>query len=290
MSLPENHRLPEPTDDTPGLNTQNQYKHSGKAPLTGLLLAFAIGSIVSAGAGVLYCFLVTNLAFSMLKILIVFGFAACIGTPIGWIAKSFKVRSERPVLLAALLAATIGLYFCWAFHPYFISAEEQRFVAWKPTQIYEWSLKLFNAGRDYRGWFAVFVWTLEAGTIYLLGFGSAVSWIEQPFCERCNCWTEKRMGVAYYHPPPAAHPITKQLLQNDARALLSCEPSDDQAESYLRVDMAMCPRCLQTSFISCRSIDQRNPQKKGHYSPVEKIIMDKVIIDPETLQSIIVAG
>lgn len=271
------------------LREGEKYQHSGIAPAGGLLLAYLLGIPISGLAGVAYCFGVTHLELMLVEIVFVFVFAAAIGLPIGLIAKSFKVRSDGHVLLVVFIAATCGLYCCWAAHPYLALGKEHRFVAWTPMQIYQWAVLLFTKGGQYSGWFALIVWVLEAGVVYLMSLGFAFVQVDQPFCEDCECWTEKRENVATFAHPGDPSRLAKRLQQGEYLALLECDPTTGKANYYLRVDMDMCPRCLQTCVISCKHVSN-TINNKGEKEQKELPVFAGIVIDPEHMQDIIAAG
>lgn len=268
-----------------GKKIGTKYQHSGKAPLESLLFSVVVGLICSAGSGVLYSFGVSNVEMILVELVFLLMFAGGVGLPIGLVARKFKMRSDGHMFLVVVLAASLGLYCCWAVHPYFAIGGD---IAWSPGEIYQWAILLYQKG-EFGGWLAIGVWVGEIIAVYFMGLGFAFVQVEQPFCESCDCWTEKREAVACFGHPGVGTGIARRLAEKDYLALLECAPSNERASYYLKVDMDMCPQCLETCTLTCKEITN-SINAKGEKEQKEKVLFDKWVVQQSELQEIIAAG
>ena len=265
------------------------YRHSGRAPLTGLLCCYLLGLLVAVASGMGYSFAVSNLQLALAEAVLFLLFAALVGVSVGLVAKTTKIRSPRQTTLCALFCATTGLYCYWASHPFFALGPEHQYIAWSPAQIYQWALLLFDKGGEFSGWLAVTLWLLEAAGLFLMSVGMANLQVENAFCENCDCWTENREGVAYFKHPGKNSLLARRLNQNDCLALAECSPASHQTNNYLQVDMDMCPACLQICIVHCKQvatvINRRMKKEKKEFP-----LIQKTFIKPEELKTIIAAS
>ena len=281
---------PSPDQDLLRFRSGQKYKHSGRAPLFGLVAAAIVGFACAAIGGIGYCYCITKLHLALVEIVLLVGLSLTIGLPIGLIAFKFKIRSDLHLLGLTIAAGTIAIYFEWAFHPYFALGEKHRYIAWAPSDIWFWMKLLFAKGGEFSGWYAVAIWVAEILLVYLLGLGFAIIQIENPFCERCECWTERRDGVAVFAQPQIDHTDAFVRIEDgDFAAFQELQTVSRKAQSYLRVDMDMCPKCLQTCFVSLVSVDHK-ANDKGELEKNETKFFSQLAIDQDELATIIAAG
>lgn len=269
---------------------RQKYKHSGRAPLFGLLAAATVGFACAAIGGIGYCYCITKLHLALVEIVLLVVLSLMIGLPIGLVAFKLKIRSDLHLLGLTVAAGTIAIYFEWAFHPYFALGEKHRYIAWSPSDIWVWMKLLFAKGGEFSGWFAVAIWVAELLIVYLLGLGFAIIQIEDPFCERCECWTERRDGVAVFAQPESDNvDLYVRIEDGDFTAFQELKAASRKAQSYLRVDMDMCPQCLQTCFVSLVAVDHK-ANDKGELEKNETKLFSQLAIDQDELAAIIAAG
>ena len=266
------------------------YKHSGRASWFALIVAAIVGCVCAAFGGIGYCYCVTKLHLAIIEIVLLVVLCLVIGLPIGMIAHKLKIRSDIHVFALTTIAGSVALYFEWAFHPYFALGEEHRFIAWEPSEIWNWMKLLYAKGGEFSGLYAVGIWIAEIVIIYLLSLGFAIIQIEDPFCERCESWTERREGVAVFANPGINEAeILVRIDDGEYNALLELKGASRKAQNYLRLDMDMCPKCLQTCFASCVLVEH-NANEKGELERTEMKLFSQIVIDQEELASLIAAG
>lgn len=266
------------------------YKHSGRAPLFALIVAAIVGCVCAAIGGIGYCYCVTKLHLAIIEIVLLVVLCLMIGLPIGMIAYKLKIRSDIHIFALTVIAGTVAIYFVWAFHPYFALGEEHRYIAWSPNEIWAWMKLLYAKGGEFRGLYAVGIWIAEIVIVYLLGLGFAIIQIEEPFCERCESWTERREGIAVFASPGINEAeVLVRIDDGEYNALLELKAASRKAQNYLRLDMDMCPKCLQSCFASCVLVEH-NANEKGELEKTEMKLFSQIAIDQEELASLISAG
>lgn len=266
------------------------YKHSGRAPWFALIVASIVGCVCAALGGIGYCYCVTKLQLAFIEIVLLVVLCMMIGLPIGMIAHKLRIRSDIHIFALTVVAGSVAIYFEWAFHPYFALGEEHRYIAWSPNEIWGWMKLLYAKGGEFRGLYAVGIWIAEIVIVYLLGLGFAIIQIEEPFCERCESWTERREGVAVFANPGVDEAeVLVRIDDGEYNALLELKAASRKAQNYLRLDMDMCPKCLQSCFASCVLVEH-NANDKGELEKTEMKLFSQIVIDQEELASLISAG
>ena len=266
-----------------------QYQHSGKAPVVGVMSAILIGSVVAAGGGIVYCNVVTNVQMVIAEVVFSLMYAFAFGLTTGVMARKGKIRSTTWLLICVFTVTLVGLYFEWAFHPFFALGEDQRFVAWSPIQIMDWGQAVFQKGGEINGWTAVCVWALEATAIFVFAGAFAISQISHPFCEKCDCWTESREGIGFFKYPFGRVVLIGRLFKGNAESLLECEATSPMASSHLRLDMHMCPLCMDACFLTATHVSQRF-NAKGEKELKEQAMFENIRMTPDELAAIIAVG
>jgi hypothetical protein len=89
------------------------YRHSGKAPITGLLLIGIVGFVAVPILGAIYALLIHYIPFIYLDALIVIGYAGAISVVLSSAARYGKVRNMFLLGLAAFFFGVLADYIGW---------------------------------------------------------------------------------------------------------------------------------------------------------------------------------
>lgn len=83
--------------------------------------------------------------------------------------------------------------------------------------------------------------------------------------------------------------IVGRLFKRNAESLLECEATSLMANSHLRLDMHMCPLCMDACFLTATRVSQRF-NAKGKKELKEQGMFENIRMTPDELTDIIAVG
>lgn len=244
------------------------YKHTGAAPLGGLLGGLVLGTAAAVLGALAYSFAINWIPLIYVNFLATLAYGALIGGCVYLGVKSGKVRNPILAGLLGLICGLVGYYYAWAFDLYARAGDTftlnplvlMGYIAW----LYEnggWSIR--NATP--KGPILAGIWLVEAGTI--IGIATVMPYrliSALAFCELCDCWTTKQEGVRRL--PLSTLDDVRSMLERGQLAPLADIADLPEAEPvYLRLDLSRCERCDQSNFLSVITVMQ-TVDKKGEVS------------------------
>jgi hypothetical protein len=262
------------------------YSHSGGVPVVGGVATVLAGVVAAVLGGFVYGYAFYYIPIIFLNILVTLAFAAGIGMAVAVAARAGKVRNNLFVGTIGLLATFLGMYvywgaYCWAL----LGIGEVGLFAFTPMGLIAFGQELFENGswglRDgdpIKGWFLVAMWVAETGMILFVSMMCALLDAKRPFCEACREWTEIERGVARLA-ASGNEPQWAQVLAGDLPALAAFPPADSTSMQFVRLDVARCPRCEQSRFLSITAV-QIIIDKKGKTSEKERTLVTNAILTP----------
>jgi hypothetical protein len=266
------------------------YKHSGSSGGLGVpLVAFA--SVVSAVVlGFIYCYAINYIPFIYLNLFIAIGFGLGLGFAVAWAATVGKMRNTMLVSVLGFLAGVGGLYVAWAVDP-MARSEGELPMMFNPSELWEyigffydkgfWSI---GSGDDtVSGVFLGIVWLVEAGVIVggstLLAMACMA---DQPFCEVCNGWTNSEEAVACLAPTTQYEPQFERILDGDLSGMHELMSIDDSLSRYLRFDLAICPTCNESNFLTISVVSQSVDKDGELKTDTTELIKNMIISESDT--------
>jgi hypothetical protein len=260
------------------------YSHSGRIPITGAIATLLAGLVAAAVCGMVYAYAFYYVPFLILNLLFTLLFAGAIGLMTGIGSAGGKVRNNLFVSAAAVFCTLVGLYVYWgaymwvlagignvglnAFNPRALAS----FAAWL-FQNGSWGL---SEGSPVTGWPLVAVWIIEAGATLFISVSASRLGADRPFCESCNEWTDQHAGVARLA-ANATEPAWQEVLAGDLPALAAFEPAHPADSVYVRLDVARCPRCEQSRFLTINSIATTTDSKGNTSENVQPLIANAIL-------------
>ncbi len=253
------------SDSSPtfGATTPEIYKHSGKVPVSGLMLALIILVPAAVVLGIIYSAAVVYIPFVKLRGIATFFYGGALGALTGTVCYHAKFRSHFFVLLTTLAVAFLSYYTSWAVHPAFLAMSQGEslgdvipvaIVGFMPNVILGWAQLIFEegiwgmGGGAIKGWSIVGVWVLEALIIFGTALAAKMVYGNTPFCEDCNCWTEETKELAQL-PVSPEDPAWQQFAQGNLDAVKKLQIAQDLPQ-YVELQLAACPSCTNSDFIS----------------------------------------
>jgi hypothetical protein len=266
------------------------YKHSGAAPALGVLTALAAGLAAAIPLAFIYAYAFWYIPIIYLNVLLTLAFGAIIGGVVAKTAEWGRVRNNVLVVIIALLAGLFGLYVYWGAYFWalvgFAQIGQVGLRAFHPLGLLDLGLHLFEKGSwglgnnndQVTGWFLVAIWIAEACVV--LGLAVVVSLLnsDRPFCERCQAWTDAERGVARLA-STGNEPAWQKVLGGELPALAEFPPSPPGAMQYVRLDLARCPRCTESRFLSIAAVSV-SVDKKGKTSETTRSLATNAVITP----------
>lgn len=244
------------------------YKHSGKVPIGGLVLAVVILVPAAIILGALYSAAAVYIPFVKLRGIATFFYGGALGALCGTVCYHAKFRSHAFVLLTTLLVSFISYYTSWAVHPALLAMSQgeafgdvipMAIVGFMPQVIIGWAQLIFNegiwgmgAGGAIKGWSIIGVWVLEALIIFGTALAAKMVYGNAPFCEVCNCWTEETKELAQL-PVSPQDPAWQQFSQGDLDAVKKLQVAQEIPQ-YVELQLAACPSCTSSDYISAVGI------------------------------------
>jgi hypothetical protein len=200
------------------------YVHSGKAPLTGLVLA-TLGSSFLVAVCVILAIGAEDFfrKAPLLPALFVLGSGVLAGVSISVFLKAAKARSRPAAILVGFLVAAVGVL---------------ALVGVKR------GLVLGGLGNRDAALDATVA--LEALFLFIPIVGLAATYLDSIFCERCGVWCDARPGFARIPRAGGALVLRERFERRDWPALVG----QIDPRIHYRIDLHRCPRCEETNAVN----------------------------------------
>ncbi len=269
--------------------TANFYRHSGKAPLLGLMLIGAMGLIVTPILGLIYGYLIFYIPFIYLNMLLVFGYVFAISFVLNKAIMWGKIRNTLIVGVAAFGVGVFAEYVGWvawiaAFgkDPSYLL---EFFFPWEvATFIIEigkqgvWSLNSTTP----TGGFLYFIWLMEA--LIVVGgitFNTLKEFSETPFCEDSETWVVKKKTLAAFAPVTDLKRFKASILQGNFSAFKELKLLHS-GNAYILFELYEYETCK--NFFMLNIVDVKVSQdRRGRQVQTTKTIVKNLMITQSTL-------
>lgn len=275
------------------------YKHSGRVPISGMMLALVILVPAAIVLGIIYSAAVVYIPFVKLRGIASFFYGGALGALTGTVCYHAKFRSHLIVLLATLGVAFLSYYVSWAVHAAFLALSQgesmadvipMAIVGLLPNFIFAWAQYIFEngiwgmgAGGAISGWRVVGLWVMEALIIFGTALAAKMVYGNAPFCEDCNGWTEETKELAQL-PVSPTDPAWQQFAQGNLDAIKKLQIVQDVPQ-YVELQLAACPSCTNSDFISAVGVTL-TANKEGEIQKHESDIVRHLRITHEQKEEI----
>ncbi len=257
------------------------YRHSGRVPLAGWIMSFAILIPVALVAGIIYSGIVVYLPFLKLRCLITLGYGALLGVIVGAVCRKVKFRNHAAVAFMTLLITAISFYAAWAVHCAWFILSVDGFTkdvapaflfGFDPRVIYGWGQYIVQNGlwvkngNPHNGWAAIVGWIVEALIVFVTAFIARKSYGNDPFCEDCERWTDENKDLASLPVSPTDH-AWQQVSGGNIGSIRKLQLVQ-QSPEYVELRLASCPSCTSSDFLSAVAV-QMTLNKDGNLEKKE---------------------
>ena len=265
------------------------YSHSGAVSPTGAIGALVASLAAAVLCGFLYAYAFAYIPHIVLNVAVTVIFGLALGFIVAQAAERGKIRNNLVVGCLAVLTALFALYVYWgAYFWAFVGFNNIRQVglyAFTPGGLYQFGAHLFakgswsfSEGNPVRGTFLASLWVLEA--VVVTGLTVIVSqWnAQRPFCETCQSWTNEQRSVARLL-ATGGEPAWTNVLNGELPALAEFEPAPPGSRWYVRLDLARCPTCEHSRFLSISQV-MLHTDDKGQTKEVTRALISNAILSP----------
>jgi hypothetical protein len=262
------------------------YSHSGTVPVAGGLLTVLAAGIAAVVCGLIYGYAFYYIPLIYLNVLVTLAFAAGIGYSVAGGVAVGKVRNNLFVGTVSLAATLLGLYVYWGAYLWALAGIDQVGLwAFFPPTLIRFAQALFEKGswglsdgNPITGWVLAALWVVETGIVLVVSLLLSLRYSDVPFCETCNEWTQVERGVARLA-ADGSEPAWENVLAGDLPALAEFHPSPPGAAQFVRLDVARCPRCDQSRFVTIKAVEIV-VDKNGNTSEKERELITNGTLTP----------
>jgi hypothetical protein len=272
------------------------YKHSGQAPVLGLINAFICGSVVAAVAAVIYSYAIVYIPFIYVNFIVTACFGGIVGWVVYWIARKGHIRNNMLPVIIAFVCGLVGLYVAWGVDLLArvgLPQDANPLVCLDPRVVlkymqfgYEngfWAIgsrHAKGAAGNVSGIFVAIVWLIEAGMIVgipmlmCLGSMSALA-----YCEPCGRWTSDAAAVRKVEPTQALS-IVEALQQGNVGPLVEAPLAGPTSNDFLRVQIQCCDQCPGSNYLTLERVRITIDEKKNK-SEKSTTLINKLAVTAE---------
>jgi hypothetical protein len=264
-----------------------RYSHSGIVPVGGAVTTVLVGLSTAVLGGLIYAFLAYWISWGPFRLFMMIMYGLTIGVSIGVAANYGKIRSPLFITVIALICVVLGLWVYWGGYDLAKNGVAVVPAAWTPARLHEHGQVLFKEGtftmkgkNRVDGWFLVAVWVAEAVCLTVIVAGMARMDAARPFCESCLEWTGSTSGLMRLA-AGGNEPPWQEVLSGDLTAVASFQPANVDVSPHVRLDLARCPKCTHSNFVTLTSVVTTTDSKGKTKTTERQLLLNGMISDPE---------
>jgi hypothetical protein len=264
-----------------------RYAHSGIVPVAGAIRTVLSGLVAATIGGLVYAFLAYWISWGIIRAILMVVYSLSLGGVLAYAANRGKIRSPLFNTVASLVCVAVGLWVYWGAFDVARNGVGAAATAWTPQGLVRHGQDLFEKGsftmkgkNKVKGWLLVAAWIAEG--LFVTGIVLAMSLTDawRPFCESCLEWTESTSGLMRFA-ADGKEPAWQEVLSGDLTAVATFAPAHAGTSPHVRLDLASCPKCLHSNFVTLTSVTIKK-DSKGKTKTVETtLITNGAITDPE---------
>jgi hypothetical protein len=276
-----------------GTTTAKFYRHSGKAPILGLILIGLAGFIAVPILGLLYGVLIRVIPFIYINVFIVLGYAYAVGFVLSSVAKYGKVRNMFLLGLAGFFFGALADYVGWvswlavlmgdpSFLIGFFFPADVLYIITMVAEEGAWSIK----GTTPTGGFLYFIWFIEActvigGSTYL----TVTALSKTPFCEDSDAWADKKSQIGAFAPLTNPAQFKRAITQGNFSAFNELKPSRPEEMRFTTLELFECVQCRNFFVLNVDDVTV-TIDNKGKANTKTKSVLSNLLITPHQLASL----
>jgi hypothetical protein len=263
------------------------YKHSGKAPILGLILIGIAGFIAVPILGLIYGVLTRIIPFIYLNILLVFGFVYAVSYVLSQVAKFGKVRNMILLGLSAFFFGILADYIGWvAWLAVAVGDPLFLFEFFFPADIFyiislvaeegAWTL----SGTTPTGGFLYILWIIEACiVIFGIPYLTLDMLAKTPFCEESNAWADKKSQIGAFTPIADRTQFKQSVAQGNFSAFNQLKLSAENEMHYTSLEVYECEQCRNFHVLNVNDVNIKI-NNKGRAETKVKSVVSNLLLSP----------
>lgn len=267
------------------------YRHSGKAPLLGLVLIGIAGFVAVPILGLIYGYLSFYIPIIYLNILLAVAYPFAVGLVISQVAKYGKVRNTVLIGLAGLFFGLLAEYTGWIAWIAALGKDPsllvEFFFPWDLLSIIPylaetgvWSLNDSTP----TGIFLYVIWLAEAITVIGGTTYFALAFVRQyPFCEESDTWAEKRSTLGVFAPLKRSSELKASLAQRGIAALDVLTPPAP-GNAFTRLELIECADCNTFRVLNVKTV--KISMNRGRRQTNESNFVSNILLPPSAYGSL----
>lgn len=274
------------------IGTASFYRHSGKAPILGLILIGIVGLIVTPILGVIYGYLLWYIPFVYINFFVVAGYALAISFALSKMARSTKIRNMFLLGLIGLFFGLLAEYIGWvswlaalvgdpSFLFEFFFPFDILYIITEIAKEGVWSVNNITP----TGGFLYFIWFLEACMVIgIITYSTITSLSKIPFCEDSDTWTERKGVIAAFAPIADKASFRSSIEQGNNSKFNELQPAGP-GNKFTIIELYECPTCKNFQVINVKDLTITR-DAKGRQINKENAIVSNLIVTPSVLGNI----
>jgi hypothetical protein len=272
-------------------NSELYYRESGKIGIGSILSIFLAGIPAAAVLGFAYGYALYYIPFIYLNIIITALFGMGVGLVIAKVAHLTKVRNQNSLSFITFSIGVVAAYFGWVFWLY--AASEQTLLEFNPFELFQTLKDLASEGvwsifgYTPKGFALYIIWAIEA--IIIMVTASAITIMqdgEQPFCEKCNSWTEQLTISENLSPVENLKELVSSLKRNDLSELMKLVEIDPKELIKTTLLISNCTNCNNTYFLMLKSITESLDKDGGRNKDEDVMLIKNLVLSNEAYAEI----
>jgi hypothetical protein len=264
-----------------------RYTHSGIIPVSGAITTIVTGMSSAVLASLVYAFFAYWISWGPFRLIMMCVYGLTLGVSIAVAANYGKIRSPFFNTVVALVCVAIGLWVYWGGYDVAKHGVAAIPAAWTPSRLHEHGQQMFKEGtftmkgKDrIDGWLLVGVWVAEGICVLLIVVTLARTDAARPFCETFLEWTGSTSGLMRVA-ADGNEPPWQEVLAGDLTAIASFQPANASTTPHVRLDLARCPKCQHSNFVTLTSITITTDSKGKTKTTERQLLLNGMITDPE---------
>ncbi len=270
------------------------YRHSGQAPIAGLMLAMLVTIMGAIPLGIAYAFLLVWIPIVQLNLLATAGLGGAIGGVAGMCARFGKVRNGAIVPFFSLIGATAALWAAWVFDAKARFGAADMPLLLNPILLVQYVSEFYTNGfwtmgkndQPVSGIFLLICWLAEAGAVLVTSFLVSRGIVGAlPFCETCDQWTKRVEAFCRFRCPAEDTVVMQQIKDGDLSELFDLETCLGDKDRSLKLDVWRCPTCEDSSYVTINNV-RLVKNKKGEVTTQLMPLVTFGQLTPEEMQEL----
>ncbi len=285
-----------PSAPAPSAGGGLYYKPSGEVTVTGLAAGLFGGLFVGFVLSFIYAYFFAYVPIVYIKFLCTLGYMFALGSVVGWLLKSGKMRNPVVGVFIAIIVSLVSYYVCWAVWLAALFGRSDVDVsafslALHPVVILNLILGINEHGAwkvgssPVTGFVLWAIWFVEASVVLVgppfLTWGLLTS---DPFCEHCGEWCDEDRGLISLA-QSEGDSLRRTFEAKEFERLKAVGAKESGAQDWYRLDLHHCKNCDRTNALTVKS-EKITFDSKGNSKIKSTDLIRKLLLSPAETENL----